>query len=328
MRQRISWSVVGGRVGVVLGFSFLLGHSTVAQVLRQPAEAPAAEALPAGYVRIPNTRLLLLPPAGFSTAPGFAGLRHGNVAVQVYELPTTNYYTNAASFGPAKITARGGKVLADDAVQVQGYPARLIWAEPQPTRRSYQLAFGDSTFAVLLTTTPYPAADTATGAALRRALLSAHYERGMAADPFARLGFTLDDKASRFAFARQMGNQLIYTQAGSRVEPLGNEPVVTVIPMPFSSAMTAADVADDLITTLRQYGLTDYSVRRTATTHPHELESYEVEAYGKLRGQKVLIFQQVTVLRNTAIALEGIARDDYETNLAEFRKLTQSIRKK
>ncbi|UOR06190.1 hypothetical protein MUN82_03625 [Hymenobacter aerilatus] len=328
MKQRLALGIGGGRVGLMVSFGLLMGHLSTAQLLSKPSEGLAAETLPAGYVRIPNTRLLLLPPTGFGTAPGFAGLRHGNDAVQVYELPTTNYYTNAASFGPAKITARGGKVLSDEQVQVQGYPARLIWAEPQPTRRSYQLAFGDSAFAVLLTTTPYPAADTATGTALRRALLSARYERGMAADPFARLGFTLDDKASRFAFARQMGNQLIYTRAGSRVEPLGNEPVVTVIPMPFSSAMTAADVAEDLITTLRQYGLTEYTVRRTATTHPHELESYEVEAYGKLRGHKVLIFQQITVLRNTAIALEGIARDDYETNLTEFRKLTQSIRKK
>ncbi|MBO3270579.1 hypothetical protein [Hymenobacter defluvii] len=328
MKQRTALGVVGGRVGLMVSFSLLMGHTAMAQLLSKPPEAPAAEALPAGYVRIPTTRLLLLPPTGFGTAPGFAGLRRGNNAVQVYELPTTNYYTNAASFGPTKITARGGKILTDNAVQVQGYPARLIWAEPQPARRSYQLAFGDSTFAVLLTTTPYPAADTATGAALRQALLSARYDRGAAPDPFARLGFTLDDKASRFTFARQMGNQLIYTLDGGRAEPFGNEPVLTVIPMPFSSSMTAADVADDLITTLRQYGLTDYTVRRTATTHPHELESYEVEAYGKLRGQKVLIFQQVTVLRNTAIALEGIARDEYEANLAEFKKLTHSIQKK
>lgn len=314
--------------GLVLGVNLLLVNAIEAQLLpANPSVAPVGE-LPAGYVRVPATRVLLLPPAGFGTAPGFVGLRRGNDAVQVYNLPATSYYANAASFGPAKIMARGGKVLADEALQVQGYPARLIWAEPQPARRAYQLAFGDSTFAVLLTTTPYPAADTATGAALRRALLSARYDVGTAPDPFARLSFTLDNKASRFTFARQMGNQLVYTLAGSRTEPLGNEPVVTVIPMPFSSAMTAADVAQDLVTTLRQYGLTEYTVRRAATTHPHELESYEVEAYGKLRGQKVLIFQQVTVLRNTAIALEGIARDDYEANLAEFRKLAHSIQKK
>jgi len=315
-------------VGLVLGATLLLVNTTAAQLLPASPSGTTASELPAGYVRVPTTRVLLMPPVGFGTAPGFAGLRRGNVAMQVYDLPTTSYYANAASFGPAKITARGGKVLTDDVVQVQGYPARLIWAEPQPARRSYQLAFGDSTFAVLLTTTPYPATDTATGTALRQALLSARYERGTAPDPFARLGFRLDDKASRFTFARQMGNQLVYTLAGSRAEPLGNEPVVTVIPMPFSSAMTAADVAKDLITTLRQYGLTEYTVRRTATTHPHELESYEVEAYGKLRGQKVLIFQQVTVLRNTAIALEGIARDNYEANLEEFKKLTHSIQKK
>lgn len=298
--------------------------SAHAQGQPPPAETSSPAA---GYVHVPGTRLLLVPPAGFGTAPGFAGLRKGNIALQVYDMRGSNYYANAANFGRERVAARGAKVLSYDELQVNGYPARLVTSEPRPDWRAYQLAFGDSTFAAILTT-QYPAADTATGAALRRALLAAQYDKGTALDPFARVGFRLDDKASSFVFARAVGNQFIYARAGTTPDPLGSVPVVTVIPMPINSSMTAADVADGLLGTLRQYGLTDFMVQRSATTKPNDLETYEVEGYGKLRGQKVLVYQQVTVIGNTAVAMEGIARDDYATTLADFKKLTHSIKKK
>ena len=100
---------------------------------------------------------------------------------------------------------------------MDGYPARLVVAEPRPGRRTYQLAFGNSAFAVIVTT-QYPAADTAAGSALRRVLLTARYD----ADSFARVGFRLDDRASGVRFVRTVGNWCLYAR------------VVTVILMPFT----------------------------------------------------------------------------------------------
>ena len=309
-------------LAVGLGITWLATGAVRAQL-----GAPAETTAPAGYVRVPGTNVLLLPPPGFGTAPGFAGLRKGDAALLVHEMRGSSYYANAASFGGQRVAAHGGNVLEDKELGVGGYPARLVASAPRPGWRAYQLAFGDSTFAAIVTT-QYPAADTAAGAALRRALLTARYAAAPAADPFARVGFRLDNQASSFRFARAMGSQFVYARAGTAPDLPGNAPVVTVIPMPFNSSMTAADVAAGLLGTLRQYGLTDYMVQHATTTHPNDLETYEVEGYGKLRGQKVLVFQQVTVIGNTAVAMEGLAHDDYAATLADFKKLTHSIKKK
>ena len=289
--------------------------------------APIETTVPAGYVRVPGTSVRLLPPPGFGTAPDFAGLRKGDAALLVHEMRGSNYYASQASFGGERVAARGGKVLADNELMVAGYPARLVVSEPRPGWRAYQLAFGDSTFAAIVTT-QYPAADTAAGAALRRTLLTARYDTNPAADPFARVGFRLNDQASGFRFVRAVGNRFLYARTGTSPDLPGSAPVVTVIPMPFNSSMTAADVAAGLLGTLRQYGLTDYAVQHATTTHPNDLETYEVEGYGKLRGQKVLVFQQVTVIGNTAVAMEGLAYDDDPATLADFKKLTHSIKRK
>lgn len=317
-----------GRLAVGLVVSWLATGGACAQGgTAVPMPANALMAPPAGYVRVPSTRLLLLPPPGFGTAPGFAGLRKGDTALLVHDMRGSNYYANAASLGGERIAARGGKILTDSELEVDGYPARLVASEPRPGWRAYQLAFGDSTFAAIITT-QYPAADTAAGTELRRALLSAQYDKGTPADPFARVGFRLDNTASSFTFARAMGNQFIYARAGNAPDLLGSAPIVTVIPMPINRSMTAADVAAGLLGTLRQYGLTDYAPQHVATTHPNDLETYEVEGYGKLHGQKVLVYQQVTVIGNTAVAMEGLAHDDYAATLADFKKLTHSIKKK
>lgn len=273
---------------------------------------------------IPGTHVVLVPPDGFGPAPGLTGVRKGSAAIQVYDLPGSNYFKNAASFGKARFEARGMKVLEFQELTVQGYPARLARVQNSPTQESAQLMFGDSTFAVQLVGV-YPAAETATGTAIREALLSATYQKNLASDPFAKAVFAFDEKKSPFAFAKTTANLYLYALGGQKKDDYGTEPLLTVTPLPYNPSLTAADVSNELLGTLTRFGFTGFTARKMSSAKVNDLLTYETEGFGMMQGQRVLLYQQVTIIGNTAVAMQGLARQEYETALGQFKSLTHTI---
>ena len=280
---------------------------------------------PAAAQAIAGTQVWLVPPAGFGSTAGFTGVRRGGAALQVLELKGSNYYRQAVGFNPARFEARGGKVLEFTQLSAGEYPAQLARVRLTPTQESAQLLFGDSTFAVLLDAR-YPAADTATGAALRRSLLSATYRPPANGTPpeLRNTVFLLDETKSAFRLARAVGGQYTYAAAGPAGSANGSaEPVVTVSTYAYNPSITAADISQQVLS--RQTGLTGYSARKMNSGKVNDLVTYETEGFAQFQGQRVLLYQQITIIGSTAVALQGIARQNVEETLAEFKRLTHTI---
>ena len=281
------------------------------------AQVPAAQA-------IAGTQVWLVPPAGFGPAAGFTGVRHGAAALQVLDLKGTNYYRQSAGFSPARFEAKGGKVVEFRQLTAGSYPAQLARVRVTPTQESAQLLFGDSTFAVLLDAR-YPAADTATGAALRRSLLSATYQKpdGGGAPMLGNTVFVLEEKKSPFALAQARNGHYTYALGGQRKADYGTEPLVTVSTYAYNPSITAADISRQALA--RQSGLTGYVARKMSSDKVNELVTYETEGFAQLQGKRVLVYQQVTVIGNTAVSLLGLAHQDFDTILPQFKRLTHTI---
>ncbi|MBX0290323.1 hypothetical protein K3G63_07730 [Hymenobacter sp. HSC-4F20] len=273
---------------------------------------------------VAGTQVWLVPPAGFTAAPGLSGFRRGEAVLQVYDLKGGNYYRQAAAFTKARFEARGSKVL--DLQEVQGaYPARLARVQLTPTQESAQLLYGDSTFAVLLDAR-YPAADTATATALRRSLLSATYQKVAGAGGTASLSdavFALEEKKSPFALAEVRNGQYIYSLGGQRKADYGSEPTVMAVLLPYNPSLTAADISQQALG--RRTGLTGYTARKMSSVKVNDLVTYETEGFAQLRGQRVLVYQQVSLIGSTAVAMQGLAYQDFEAALAQFKALTHTI---
>ncbi|MBB4601176.1 hypothetical protein HNQ93_001463 [Hymenobacter luteus] len=272
---------------------------------------------------VAGTQVWLVPPAGFTATPGLPGFRRGEAVLQVYDVKGGNYYRQAAGFNQARFAARGGKVL--DFREVPGaYPARLARVQLTPTQESVQLLFGDSTFAVLLDAR-YPAADTALATALRRSLLTATYQKASGAGPASLAGavFGLDEKKSPFALAEIRAGQYLYTLGGQRKPDDGPEPTVTVLTLPYNPSLTAADISQQALS--RRTGLAGYTARKMSSAKVNDLVTYETEGFAQLQGQRVLVYQQVSIIGSTAVALQGLARQDFEAALAQFKSLTHTI---
>lgn len=302
-------------VVVLVGGSAVLAGQVRAQVA---APEPVAH-------EISGTKVWLVPPPGFGPTAGLSGVRRGAAALQVMEMPGSNYYQQAAGFSPARFTARGGQVLEFRPLVAGEYAGQLARVRLNPTQESAQLLFGDSTFVVLLDAR-YPAADTATGAALRRSLLSATYRPTNATSP-AELGntvFVLDGSKSPFALALAGHNRYTYAVGGQRKADYGLEPLLTVSTYPYNPSITAADIGAQVLS--RETGLNGYHVRKTTSGKINELVTYETEGLAQLRGRAVLVYQQVTVVGSTAVAMQGIAHADFEQALSQFKALTHTIK--
>ncbi|RSK43314.1 hypothetical protein [Hymenobacter perfusus] len=296
------------------GISIAVGAALPMAAAAQTTEARA----------IPGTQVWLVAPPGFGPATGFAGLRRGEAVLQVLDLKGSNYYRQAAGFSPARFEARGGKVLDFKEVSGTAYPARLVRVRLSPTQESSQLLFGDSTFAVLLDAR-YPAADTALATAMRRSLLSATYRKAneTGSPSTADMVFSFDEKKSPFALADLRAGRYVYALGGQRKADYGTEPLVTVTTHAYNPSITAADISQQVLG--QQTGLTGYTARKMASGKINDLVTYETEGFAQLLGQRVLVYQQVTVIGSTAVAMQAIARQDFEATLTQFKSMTHTI---
>lgn len=282
-----------------------------------PLVGRAQEARP-----VAGTQVWLVPPAGFGPTAGFTGLRRGAAAVQVMDLKGSNYYRQAVGFNKARFESKGGNVLDFREVTGAAYPARWVRVRLSPVQESMQLLFGDSTFAVLLDAR-YPAADTALATALRRSLLSATYQKESGPASTVGAGFVFDEKKSPFALAEAQSGRYTYALGGQRRPDYGREPLLIVTTHAYSPSLTAADISQQVI---GQRGILGYSARKVTSGKVNDLVTYETEGFGQLQGQRVLVYQQVTVIGHTAVAMQGVARQEEEAAVAQFKSLTHTIK--
>lgn len=295
--------------------SWLIGGGLVAA----PAQAqPAAGAQP-----VAGTHVWLQPPPGFTPAPGLTGLRRGAAVLQVFDGQGGNYYRQAGSFTATRFAARGGQVLELQDVSAGSYPGRLARVRQAGPQETTQVLFGDSTFAVLLEAR-YPAADTATATALRRSMLGARYQKSTPGNPQATTIFEFDEEKSPFRFARAEAGTLYYTPNGQ--PPAGTTPTLAVRLADYNLGITPADIGQQMLQ--RYPALQGYTVRKLSSAKVNDLLTYETEGFAQLSGQRVLVYQQVSVIGNTAVSMVGIAQTEAEATLAQFKALTHTIKPK
>ena len=92
----------------------------------------------------------------------------------------------------------------------------------------------------------------------------------------------------------------------------------------YNPGITAADVSQQM---LGHYPtLQGYTARKTSSAKVNDLLTYETEGFAQLNGQRVLLYQQVSVIGNTAVSMLGLAHDDVEATLTQFKALTHTIK--
>lgn len=222
-------------------FSLLL----IAVLGQAEPEAPAAEPAPPAVlepIRIPGSRVSLLPLPGFALAETFAGLASPelNASILVVELPAP-FAETSGSLSAEGLDSQGIAAIGREETTIAGAPAVIV-SFPQTEEgvefRKWAAIFGNEIESVLLTAS-YPAElDGDIGAVMKGALLSAAWSPEAAGDPFESMPFTVAEPLG-YKVATRLANSLLLTEGGVLPESGADAPVLLVGYA--RSPLTAAD---------------------------------------------------------------------------------------
>ncbi len=277
------------------------------------------------HINIPGTRLFIIPPPAFKVAGSFIGLQNGECGIQIYDLVGGNYYTNGATFSKAAFEEKGIKVAEYGELNINGFPAKYATVQPNANFTQMNIVFGDTTFSVMIIAI-YPSADKKVGDEVNQSLLSISYDKSFTIDPFASASFTLDDSGSKFKFSKMASGFYIYTLGGVEENVSDEDPQVSISKVPVAPGMTFNNTTEMFMENLEKYGLTEREMMALTPLTIHGKNAQEAIFYGKLKGDKTVIYLLLIHGDEKVIVFMGIARTELGENLAEFTKLAQAIK--
>lgn len=273
----------------------------------------------AQHRQIPGTRVFVVPPAGFNASAELPAFDNGGSGViQAMDLEGGNYYTNAATFSREKFEASGVHVLDFRELKVNQYPAKMCLIQADSMTRVYNIVFGDSTFSTMVMGL-YPTNNAALGAEVTKALQTVFYDKSLRIDALANAPFTLDETKSIFKFSKYTANMYLYSLGGTARDAGENEPYFFVMALP-AEGVDLASIADEMLEKLQPVRIVGSSAAPV-----NGFTSLRREIYSTQDGQEALFYQHVVRVGNTVVLMQGGAPDNFQQNLAEFEKLSNTI---
>ena len=195
------------------------------------------------------------------------------------------------------------------------------------TSKAYGLVFGDSTFSTMIMAT-YPVTDEKSGKDIIKTLNTIVYDTTKVIVPFETAKFSFDENKSKFKFLMFNANLFIYTIDGKDNGGNSDAPFLLVTQVPMDNTMTLKSISDMFIASSQKYGLENPVVKNSSTDKINGYETYKSQVYGEMNGAKTLFYTVVISNSDVAIAIQAIAKNDFETNIEEFDKLINTIKMK
>ena len=277
------------------------------------------------HINIPGTHLFISQPNGFIVAPNFVGLKKGELGmIQIYDLVGGNYYTNAATFNPSKFESKGAKVFEFKEFTFNNYPAKFISIQDDPQTKSFSLVFGDTTFSSMILAS-YISSDAETEKQIKDAIFSIVYDKKITIDPFASANFSLNDKESKFKFAKSSSGLFIYSVNGVKKDDYGREPFITVSSLPLEGK-NAQGVAEMMVLNLVKYGLKDKQISNQSTKALKGYTSFEFELTGKIQNEKSNFYYLIVTESDKVIVIQARFNDTSNVALTEIKKLAYTVK--
>jgi len=280
------------------------------------------------HIKIPGTKLFIIPPKGFEISNSFLGLeKGGNSIIQVLEKVDGDFYADTEEFTKESFEQLGIKVFEFKEFKINEFPAKYIVMQGEQNIRSINVVFGDSTFSTMIIAL-YPSSDDKTFDEIQSVINSIYYDKNLKFDPFESASFTLDDSQSAFKFSKATSGFYIYSIDGKDVDPTKEEAFVTVSTIPKDSTVSVQDIFEMMLESLYKYGLTNEELKNVGISNINGHYTYEGEIYGEINGENNVIYQLVIDGHDRAIFIQGRIKSDFTNHLNEIKKLAHTIQLK
>lgn len=277
-------------------------------------------------INIPGTRVFLTVPDGFFVSKSMTGLeKNKDVGISVMDLNEGNYYTNTATFTKSNWQSKGIIVVSFEEHTIGNFPAKTVHLKTFETE-GFVLVFGDSTFSTMITGMTLPD-DSVSLNQIKNCLESVFYDKSLVVNPLDFAKFELKTNDSKYKFAKSSANMYVYSVDGMVKDSYQSESYFMVSQIPYvENQMTPKSIAQEMLQSQEQYGLSFKKPDTENTNKINGYDAYETYYKGILNGEEIYIYLLIVAKENNAFTCIGMAYNDFEKNLIEFKKLGHSIR--
>jgi hypothetical protein len=283
------------------------------------------------HIFVKGTKLALVPPSGFKDATGFAGFQEAetNSSIMVTELPAP-FDELTKAFTKENLLSRGMELKEIIDLNFQQNKAKLYKLNQKVLDDEYSkimLVFGDEK-SVVMVNFIYPSVKPELEESMSIALNSAVYEIDKVVDPLGSAPFKIDLGTSGLKFAASMSGSFIFTSDGF-------VPVKSADKAFFSigqsiSKMEIPNKKEFAIERLQyQPGGDKIKVDQTNEIEIDGMKGYEIIGFGEdEKGKKELNYQVVIFGEKTYYFTLGLATNDFDKYLGQFKEITKTFKLK
>ncbi|WP_166963866.1 hypothetical protein [Yeosuana marina] len=277
---------------------------------------------------IPGTRVYLDKPENFKLAANFIGLKSGESVIQFFDLFGGNYNSNAKSFTKENFEKKGVTVFDFKKLKIDGFPAKLAFLQGNPNQKSLQLVFGDNEFSVMVMAF-IPDFEKEKIKQIENSFLTIEYDKNRVVDPFEIAFFKIDDSKSSYKYSKTVSNMFLYTKNGIKKDSFMGESAYLISQLPTERPdMGPKSLFDTNLNSLKSNGLIISKRIPTERKKLNGFNCYEELIIGNLNNEETQIIMTCVVKENRAVIIAGLVKDDFESTVEEFKKLTNELKMK
>lgn len=286
-------------------------------------------------VKVPGTKVSLVPPAGLKPTERFPGFgdEETRSSIMVTEMPAP-YQKISEALTKEGLATKGINLLSKKEISLNGRPGILLHVAQEAQSIAFlkwMVITGDEKETVIVTATFPSELKERSSSAMEQSMLSVQWDAEAEVDPLVGLNFTFKDDPE-MKFARSISNAAMLTKDGSLSEKTRNDPFLIIAPA----------ISDVVISNIRQFAesrlmqikkITDPVIKKQSDITIAGLPGSEIIAEARWSDSPdkppVVIYQALLIDGNSYFLMQGTtppeAREKY---LAIFSRIAQSFRKK
>jgi len=279
--------------------------------------------------KVSGTKCSLIPPSGFVAATTFSGFQNveTGASIMINELPAP-YQSLVDGFTAEALKSRGMTLVKKETIDFNGSKATLINLTQPANGMVYikqMLIFGDSKGTVIVNGI-YPEASKEIEAQIRDALFSTVYNISQNDNPLEAATFEINVQDTDFKLIKYMSGSLLYSTDGK----IPTEKPTLIVSNSVSKIPreNQKKYSEERLKKLPGGDLNIIKEIKEITID--NLKGYEIVADGKTKDGKPELVYQVMLFNDKGdyYIIVGQAKEEFQKNLATFKKIAQTFKRK
>lgn len=281
-------------------------------------------------LHVDGTNCSLIPPKGFEAATEFSGFinEEYSASIMVVEVPA-NYSQLTGSFSREALAASGMTLQNSTPLKIDGQEASLLEVSQVANGTNYLkqiLLFGNGKKTVMLNGTFPEIYRDKMAEEMKKALLSASYNSAQNSDPSNSPLFSIDTENNGFKFSQNIGGTMLYTVDGE----MTSQQAILIAGSSFGQSVAADKQEEYAKARLKKLpDMASCEIKETKAIAIDGLKGYEIVAENGNSDERMLTYQVMLFTpEGNYHMVVGQTTEEFERNLATFRKIAHTFKQK